>query len=48
MKSHSPYGQLVGTRILEVDADRRAIEVEYRADERFTNRIGTVAGAMIR
>ena len=44
---HSPYGRLVGTRIVHVDRDRREIEVEYSAGEQFTNRIGTVAGAVI-
>ena len=43
----SPYGRLVGRRILEVSEDRQALRVEYDLDERFTNRIGTVAGAAI-
>ena len=45
--SESPYGALVGTRILNVDPAGETIEVEYQAHEGFTNRIGTVAGAMI-
>ncbi len=44
---HSPYGQLIGTRILHSDPEQRTIEIEYLADERFTNRIGSVAGAML-
>jgi uncharacterized protein (TIGR00369 family) len=47
MEHNSPYGDLVGTKILRIDRDRRAIDVEYLAHREFTNRIGTVAGAMI-
>ena len=45
--SNSPYGKLVGTKVLSVDSDLKTIEVEYLAHEGFTNRIGTVAGAAI-
>ena len=45
--SHSPYGQLVGTEILASDLERRTIEVRYLAHEGFSNRIGTVSGALI-
>lgn len=44
---HSPYGRLVGTRILAVDPLTRRIEIEYEARPEFTNRIGNVAGGMI-
>jgi len=44
---NSPYDDLVGTRVLEIDPEYRSIEVEYFAHQGFTNRIGTVAGAMI-
>jgi uncharacterized protein (TIGR00369 family) len=47
MERNSPYGDLVGTRILRIDRDHGAIDVEYLAHQEFTNRIGTVAGAMI-
>ena len=47
MHQHSPYGELIGTRILRYDEARRAIEIEYQATERFANRLGKVAGAMI-
>jgi uncharacterized protein (TIGR00369 family) len=43
----SPYGDLVGRKVLSVDREHGTIEVEYLAHEQFTNRIGTVAGAMI-
>lgn len=44
---HSPYGRLVGTEVLQADPVRGEVEVAYQASEQFTNRIGTVAGAMI-
>ena len=43
----SPYGQLVGTRVLRSDPEQRTIEIEYRAKPEFMNRIGTIAGGMI-
>ena len=47
MERNSPYGQLMGTRVLHADAQRREIEIEYRARPEFTNRIGTLAGGMV-
>lgn len=45
--AHSPYGELVGTEILNADLSSRTIEVSYQAHAGFSNRIGTVSGAMI-
>ncbi len=45
--THSPYGQLVGTRVVHADRERGTIEIEYETKPEFTNRIGTVAGGMI-
>ncbi len=44
---HSPYGQLMGTRILDSNRERRTVEIEYTAKPEFLNRIGTLAGGMI-
>ena len=43
----SPYGELVGTELLAADPAAGTVEVAYDAHDGFTNRIGTVAGAMI-
>ncbi len=47
LEGHSPYGELVGTTIVSVDTDARAIEVGYEAKPEFTNRIGTISGGML-
>jgi uncharacterized protein (TIGR00369 family) len=46
MTKRSPYGELVGAKVLHHNADLKTIEMEFCADTRFTNLIGTVAGAM--
>ena len=43
----SPFGALIGTKVVAFDDDRREIEVHYLAHDGFANRIGTLAGAMI-
>ena len=47
LHGHSPYGALVGTTIVNADADGKTIEVEYDAKHEFTNRIGTISGGML-
>ena len=47
LHGHSPCGELLGTKILDVAADGDAIELGYEAGADFTNRLGNVAGAMI-
>ena len=47
LQGHSPYGVLIGTTILNVDADAKEIEVGYEARNEFTNRIGTISGGML-
>ncbi len=47
LQSHSPFGELMGTTIVSVDADRRTIETSYDLGLEATNRIGTIAGGMI-
>ena len=44
---HSPYGQMMGTSILDADADAKTIEVSYEARHEFTNRVGTISGGML-
>jgi acyl-coenzyme A thioesterase PaaI-like protein len=46
MTKRSPYGELVGAKVLHHNAYLKTIEMEFCADTRFTNLIGTVAGAM--
>jgi uncharacterized protein (TIGR00369 family) len=43
----SPWGELIGTTVVRVDDDERALEVEYQAKHEFTNRIGTISGGML-
>ena len=47
IRQRSRYGELVGSNVLNVDPERRTLEVEYAVHEGFTNPIGTIAGAMI-
>lgn len=47
LHGHSPYGELVGTTIVNADEEGKVIEVTYQAREEFTNRIGTVSGGML-
>lgn len=47
LHGQSPYAELVGTTIVEADANNRTIEVTYQAREEFTNRMGTVSGGML-
>ena len=47
LQGNSPYGELVGTNIVNADSAARAIEVEYEAKQEFTNRIGTISGGML-
>ena len=47
LQGHSPYGELIGTRIVRVDAAEKSIEVGYEARQEFTNRLGTVSGGML-
>ena len=47
LQGHSPYGALIGTTILNADADAKEIEVGYEARNEFTNRIGTISGGML-
>jgi len=47
LHGHSPYGELVGTRIVDADEKGRAVEVTYQARKEFTNRLGTVSGGML-
>jgi uncharacterized protein (TIGR00369 family) len=45
--SHSPFGELLGRRVLNVDSDGRRVEVTYEAGPEFTNRNGSVAGGAL-
>lgn len=47
LSAHSPFGELVGRRIVKADAEAKSVEVEYEARQEFTNRIGTVSGGML-
>ena len=47
LTAHSPYGELIGTRIIHSDPEQGTIEIEYEARPEFTNRIGTIAGGMV-
>ncbi|MEM7412302.1 MAG: PaaI family thioesterase [Myxococcota bacterium] len=47
LQQPSPFGSLIGTKVVAFDDDRREIEVHYLAHDGFANRIGTLAGAMI-
>ena len=47
LHGHSPYGDLVGTKIVSADPTTGTIVVEYVARQDFTNRIGIVSGGML-
>ena len=47
LQSGSPAGKLMKTTVIDADAERMTIEVEFTVGSEFTNRIGTVAGGFI-